>query len=279
MKFRVILVFTLIICSLVFAYKTESYTVKSGDSLYSIANEFKVNISTVIDFNDIGDPRNIRVGSELLIPKPDGLVYEVKPGESMGYIAKLFFAPLNLLLKENRLKESSVIHVGQKIFIPSYLINMYEYVPTDADYRWPVYGVISSEYGWRTHPISGKRSFHTGLDIAAPEDAPIFNGADGYVVFAAENGGYGYMVEVQHDDGTTTIYAHMSHISVYKGQRVYTGSLLGRVGETGVATGPHVHFEVHDKNDKTTNPLSTLPSRNLMYVEKDFGNQSAAGGK
>ena len=278
-RITLLIVFVLIICGHGFAYNSLFYTVKSGDSLYSVANEYKVHISTILDFNNIGDPRDLRVGARLEIPETDGLLYEVHAGETMSYIAKLFFAPLNLLLKENRLTEDSTLKVGQKIFVPMYLINMYEYIAAGFPYRWPVYGVISSEYGWRIHPVSGERSFHTGLDIAAPEGAPIFNAADGYVVFAGENGGYGNMVEVQHDNGTSTLYGHMSHISVYKGQRVYTGSLLGRVGATGVATGPHVHFEVHDKNLKTVNPLTTLPSRNLMYAVKGYGNQTAAGGK
>ena len=106
---------------------------------------------------------------------------------------------------------------------------------------------ISSSYGWRTHPLSGKRDFHTGLDMAAPEGSPIGSAADGIVLKTAGRSTYGNNVIVLHKDGVTTRYCHMQYIFVRTGEFVKQGSVLGTVGSTGISTGPHLHLELlHD---------------------------------
>ncbi|MDI3524028.1 M23 family metallopeptidase [Kosmotoga sp.] len=284
LKHIMLLVFIIAVAHL-YAYMLLTYEVQPGDTLYEIARRFDVHISTILDFNDIENPRLLRVGEQLIIPQPDGLLYEVKKDDTLTYIAKLFFTPLEPLLKANNLTRDSWVFPGQKIFIPASIINVFAYEPIEKPLRWPVYGYISSYYGMRIHPITGQRKFHTGLDIAAPEGAPIFAAGSGTVVFAGFDKGYGYMVEIMHDDGeTVTRYAHMSHISVYVGQHVYAGDLLGRVGSTGLATGPHVHFEVRrlaaDGKSYPRDPIAFLPTRDLIYYVREYkhdGTQS--GGK
>ncbi len=279
MKQKLLLVFLLVVFVLqIPAYQLISYKVKPGDTLYNIARDHGINISTILDFNNINNPRNLRAGSTIVFPQPDGLFYTVKPGDSMAYIAKLFFAPVDRLLAANSMSSRDLIHPGQTIFVPGSIINMYQYIPVSRAYRWPVYGLISSYYGWRTHPISREMSFHSGLDIAAPQGAPIFAAGSGVVTFVGDNGGYGLMVELAHDNGMKTRYAHMSHISVYEGQRVLTGSLIGRIGSTGLSTGPHLHFEVLDSDYRTFDPLGHLPARDLMYVVSTHDQKTSAGG-
>lgn len=279
MKQKLLLVFLLVIFVLqIPAYQLINYKVKPGDTLYNIARDHGVSISTILDYNDINNPRNLRAGSSIVFPQPDGLLYTVKPGDSMAYIAKLFFAPVDRLLAANNMSSRDVIHPGQTVFIPGSIINMYQYIPVTRSFRWPVYGMISSYYGWRTHPISQEMSFHCGLDMAAPEGAPIFAAASGVVTFASKYGGYGLMVELEHDNGMKTRYAHMSHISVYEGQRVLTGSLIGRVGSTGVSTGPHLHFEVLDSEYRSYDPIGHLPARDLMYVISTHDQQKTGAG-
>ncbi|HNR78788.1 MAG TPA: M23 family metallopeptidase [Mesotoga infera] len=282
MNRRVILIFLFVSLLLVtrsFAYFLVTYVVRSGDSIHTISRELGVSMSTIIDFNDLSDPNNIKAGDRLKLPQPDGLIYEVQSGDTIDGIAKLFFAPVKELLSANNLSSSSLINPGQRVFIPMSLINMYQYVPQSTPYRWPVYGVISSSYGWRTHPVNGGASFHSGLDIAAPQGTPIFAASKGVVIAAGVNGGYGNAVDIQHDNGYVTRYGHMSKICVYVGQRVDAGSLIGRVGSTGVSTGPHVHFEVKDPKMNTLDPLSMLPTRDLMYVIRREDDGTAAGGK
>ncbi len=110
----------------------------------------------------------------------------------------------------------------------------------------PVEGRISSRYGTRVHPVTKrKNSFHKGIDIAAPSGTPVSAAAQGLVVKAEYNrNGYGNLVVIQHANELATYYGHLSKILVKKGQRVSRSQLVGKVGATGVATGPHLHFEV-----------------------------------
>ncbi len=116
---------------------------------------------------------------------------------------------------------------------------------------------ISSYYGWRIHPITGRRKFHDGLDIAANTGNPVYVYTDGKVIQAGWNGGYGLSILVDHGNRLQTRYAHLSKIYVKVGQKVKTGERIGAVGSTGNSTGPHLHFEVI-KNGQTKNPLNYI---------------------
>ena len=116
--------------------------------------------------------------------------------------------------------------------------------------QWPlpVAGTITSPQGYRTDPITGEVSYHSGTDIAVPEGTPILAAADGTVTIAnaldSWGGSYGYHVKLDHGGGLTTLYAHCSRICVTVGQQVKAGQVIAYVGQTGRATGPHLHFEV-----------------------------------
>lgn len=102
---------------------------------------------------------------------------------------------------------------------------------------------MTSRYGWRTHPLTGTRRFHSGVDIGAPSGTPVVATASGTVVSAGWNGGYGKAIVIQHGDTQQTLYGHLSEISVQAGQTVPQGTVIGLVGSTGNSTGPHLHFE------------------------------------
>jgi murein DD-endopeptidase MepM/ murein hydrolase activator NlpD len=108
----------------------------------------------------------------------------------------------------------------------------------------PTRGFFSHGYGWRRDPISGKREFHHGVDIAADRGTPIRATADGVVSRATRYLGYGKMVQISHGYGMATRYGHMNEILVKAGQKVRKGQIIGRVGSTGRSTGPHLHYEV-----------------------------------
>lgn len=116
---------------------------------------------------------------------------------------------------------------------------------------------ISSRYGWRTSPISGRKQFHKGADIPGKHGADIIAVADGVVVRSERAGLFGNIVEINHGDGLRTIYAHNSKNLVSEGDSVKKGDVIAKVGSTGSSTGPHVHFEVR-KNGKAINPHSYL---------------------
>ncbi len=125
--------------------------------------------------------------------------------------------------------------------------------------EWPVPGrtTISSGYGRRTSPISGRGEFHTGLDIPAPTGTKIYAAESGIVINAGTINGYGYTVIIDHGNGLSTLYAHNSRLNVKVGQTVKRGDLIAFAGSTGYSTGAHCHFEVR-KNGKHTNPWSYL---------------------
>ena len=119
------------------------------------------------------------------------------------------------------------------------------YTPT-KDFR------ISSKFGWRIHPIQGTRKMHNGVDMAAPKGTPIYATRSGVVTVASyEKGGAGYYVKINHNDGYQSIYMHMTHFIVKKGDHVTAGQIIGYVGSTGGSTGPHLHFGISEYNAKT----------------------------
>ena len=127
---------------------------------------------------------------------------------------------------------------------------------------------ISSGFGWRIHPITGQKLFHQGIDFEAPRGTHILPAACGKVIFAGWKGGYGRCVEVSHGNGFITRYAHMQMIFVKSGMNVNMNISLGTVGMSGIATGPHLHFEVHEKG-RPINPKGKiyLPQKKLYGSE------------
>lgn len=121
----------------------------------------------------------------------------------------------------------------------------------------PVDGYISSYFGPRTDPFTGKPGFHSGVDVAAPIGTPIHAVASGIVTYAGVRHGYGNVVEIDHGNGYVTRYAHASRLLVHAGQRVLAGASIADVGSTGRSTGAHVHFEVW-RNGRVLNPLSVV---------------------
>ncbi|MES9844715.1 MAG: peptidoglycan DD-metalloendopeptidase family protein [Candidatus Sedimenticola sp. PURPLELP] len=118
-------------------------------------------------------------------------------------------------------------------------------------------GWISSRYGYRKDPFTGKKAFHHGVDIAGKKNSDVFAVASGVVTHAGKKSGYGYLVEIRHADGYATKYGHNSKIFVETGDLVNKGQVIGNMGSTGRSTGPHVHFEIV-RNGKTLNPSKYL---------------------
>lgn len=129
-----------------------------------------------------------------------------------------------------------------------------EQVILDFDYCTPVCGTISSPFGYREHPVEGEERFHYGLDLAADTGTAVSCFADGTVTAVGESSSYGKYCIVAHSGGYTTLYAHCSRITASSGAEVSRGEKIAEVGETGMATGPHLHFELH-QNDAYLNPI------------------------
>lgn len=126
---------------------------------------------------------------------------------------------------------------------------------------WPVKGWISSGFGYRISPFTGRRVFHEGLDIATKYNTPVHATAKGIVVFAGRKAGYGKMVIIDHGYGYVTKYGHNNKLLVKAGDKVKKGDVISLVGSTGRSTGPHVHYEVL-VNGIPVNPLKFIVSTN-----------------
>lgn len=129
---------------------------------------------------------------------------------------------------------------------------------------WPTSGVIGSSFGNRLHPIYKRYRNHTGVDIGGKSGAPIYASASGTITAVGKNGGYGYCIDVDHGNGLVTRYAHCSKVIVRKWQKVDIGEKIAEVGETGVATGPHLHFEIL-LNEVPIDPEVFIGTSNTSY--------------
>jgi len=128
------------------------------------------------------------------------------------------------------------------------------------------FGPMSSGFGQRMDPLHHRPSVHTGVDLPASAGTPIPAAKAGTVIFAGERGGYGNAVELQHDDGTTTLYAHASEVLVTRGQIVPAGAAVATVGQTGRSTGPHLHLGVGE-GGHPIDPVRALKSYRLGVEE------------
>jgi murein DD-endopeptidase MepM/ murein hydrolase activator NlpD len=199
---------------------TKTYEVQKGDTLYSLARRFNTSVDKLMADNGIDSPEKMLIGAELVVGPRKPMHKEPTK------IAKVDPKPKGSLKRTD--------------------------ARTKYGLAWPVAGSITSRYGHR----SGRN--HDGIDIAAKEGAPVQAAADGEVLFAANKGGYGNLILVRHANGLITVYAHNQANLVRPGQRVRAGQTIAKVGKTGRATGPHLHFEVR-RGVKPENPLGHLP--------------------
>lgn len=232
------------------------------------------------------DPERVEgVGTKA---KPKGITHVVRKGQTLFRISQAYQVKVAALMEANQLKPSTPLKVGQRLFIPgakgvkkveaSRSLTVEERltlekslqeevttpppptepprtrVKTDAELLWPIVGPLNSPFG----PRWGK--FHAGIDIGSPHYQEVVAAADGEVIYAdGTKGGLGKAVVLQHGRGFRTVYAHLSIIIARDGDTVRQGQAIGGVGETGRASGPHLHFEVR-KNGVPVNPEEYLPA-------------------
>lgn len=244
-----------------------TYTVVKGDTLWSISRRYDVNMSTIISANNLKEISRLSIGQKLKLPitnmdiaKAEGydqeaaaeeIIYYVKKGESLWSISREYNVKLESIIAANNIKDASRISAGQQLRIP----NVPGARSNICNFIWPVRGRITSPYGMRV--ISGRKDFHAGIDIGGPTGTTIVAAESGRVSYAGYMRGYGNVIILSHDGGYSTVYGHNSVNLVRKGQYVKRGSIIAKLGSTGNATGPHLHFEIR-ASGKPVNPLSYL---------------------
>jgi LysM repeat protein len=251
--------------------KIIEYTVDTGDSVFGIAQSFNLEPETILwaNYDQLNDsPDMLNPGMKLNVPPVNGVYYQLQEGDSLESVAVKFEAKIQDILNwegNNFDLTNPQVELGQWLMIPEGHREFRQWlVPTiarsnsgvsksvlgpgacEGDYDG-AYG--SGAFAWPSsnHVLSGNDywSGHLGIDIAGGTGDGIFASDAGVVVFSGwANGGYGYMIMIDHGNGYQTLYAHLSSVSAGCGQSVYTGSYIGAMGSTGNSTGSHLHFEV-----------------------------------
>jgi len=242
------------------SFKLMPYKVKKGDSLFSISHRFNVSLDTILTANELTDAYHLQIGSTLQIPSSSGIFYTVKRGDSLSSIIGRYGGSLNDIADVNDL-ESATIRVGQKLFVPGGKLTEWERAEALGTlFKYPTSGRLTSRMGFRKDPFTGRKVYHSGIDLANKSGTGVYASQYGRVTYAGYKGNYGKMVEIVHPNGYSTLYAHLSRVVVKRGQAVRQGEEIGFMGNTGRSTGPHLHFEVH-QNKKLLDPLKVLSSR------------------
>jgi murein DD-endopeptidase MepM/ murein hydrolase activator NlpD len=227
--------------------------VKKGDTIGDIAKLYDVSKNTIIWANDLKG-KSIKEGDSILILPVSGVKYTVKKGDTLKSIAKKYKADAENISDFNSIAMSEGLNVGDELIIPDGEIvdeapikkpnttiktkaKRYLVSNTAGYYMRPIIG------GIKTQGIHG----HNAIDIGVAVGTPLLATADG-VILAAKvtgyNGGYGKMVIISHQNGTQSVYGHLSGINVSTGDKVVQGQVIGVSGNSGKSTGPHLHFEI-----------------------------------
>ncbi len=233
------------------------YVVREGDALSQIAEMYGVTTNTILWANDLQKASDIHPGDSLVILPVEGVKHTVQKGQTLASIVKKYEGDIDEVLAFNNLDSADSISVGDEIIIPGGKLHQKKAQKRVSKRTYPAptksTGSVATA-GYFTNPAPGSirtQGYHgyNAVDLASRGGAaiPIVAAAAGEVVVSKAsgwNGGYGTYVVIRHNNGTQTLYAHMSANYVARGQYVAKGQQIGRMGNTGKSTGVHLHFEV-----------------------------------
>ncbi|UCH26173.1 MAG: LysM peptidoglycan-binding domain-containing M23 family metallopeptidase [Trueperaceae bacterium] len=239
------------------------HTLAAGETISGVIQRYGLTVPSLVGANpDLSSLDRLPVGIELLIPPAEGLVVTLQEEETLPDIISRYDIDPITLAKANELYSLSDVSSGMMLFLPGVkpvesLERLARVREMENRYIWPVHGRITSYFGRRNLGL-GTSNFHRGIDIAAPYGTLVVASRSGTVSFAGwSSQGYGKLVKIRHPGRAETWYAHNSEILVRPGQFIDQGEVIARIGSTGISTGPHLHFEVHEGN-RADDPLSFL---------------------
>lgn len=225
-----------------------AYTPTSRDTLFTIAARLMVPYASIATLNRLPGPALPE--RPILVPTQPGLFVhaEVRTDLETALSARLRENSSGISLRLPAIGDERAGDIAGKTvsFYPGA-----DFTPAERTLFLRVVfldplplGVVSSRYGYRNHPMTGRRSFHRGLDLTAPFGTPVVAAASGVVVRIHRDPLLGLSIHVDHRNGYTTVYAHLQEAMVIVGEEITGGQRIGSVGSTGFSTGPHLHFEV-----------------------------------
>lgn len=229
------------------------YVVREGDTLSQIAEMFNVTVNTIKWGNDLSS-NTLKAGEVLVILPISGVKHTVKKGDTADSLAKKYKGDVEEILAYNNLNKGDSLIVGSVVIIPDGEVLPAPSSTSGSGTRSPGHssGGLKEYAGYYMRPVAGGKKTqgihgYNGIDIGAPVGTPIYASADGEVIISRSggwNGGYGNYVVIRHSNGTQTLYSHNSKNAVAVGDTVKQGDIIGFIGATGKATGPHLHFEI-----------------------------------
>ena len=230
------------------------YTCRANETLFSLHSATGIPYDTLATLNGISGTDERLSGRKIIIPAEKGVFVPVKPVNAVEVLLraemKADASPVRYFVdgREFDFLQGERFSQAQRAFF------------LDSSFRLPLdTRIVSSGFGYRTSPVYGVWKFHKGVDFAAPEGESVYACKGGTVSLAVRNDAiFGNYIIISHSGGFTSVYAHLSKISVRQGQTVRSGQTIGEVGQTGAATGPHLHFEIR-RNGKATDPEELLP--------------------
>lgn len=218
------------------------YKTKSDDSLIMLSAVFNLPVDTVATINGIENLNEFKAGSELLIPSAPGLYLHSHSESSWSSSLKEDLAGVESL-------KLVLFREGKQIDV-----DYYQGMNLPASYKTrfvlPMFvsplnrRIITSSFGYRNHPVTGKWQLHTGTDYRAAMNTPVYSCADGIVFSTGKLEDYGKFVIIKHRNGYSSLYSHLEEILVNSNQKILEGEMIARSGNTGISTGPHLHFEL-----------------------------------
>ena len=238
----------------------QAYFAAAGDTVEKIAFHYDLDSELVAAMNNTQPQNRLYVGQPIWLPLEPVQSYSVEPGDTLWSLARRYSVSVSELAAANDMAAGEILTVGRVLHLPPqaapapYRMMLAREAPASrgASFIWPVAGTVSSPYGWRS------RGWHCGLDIAAPYGDSVCAVQTGIVKQAGwRSTAYGNTVEIDHGNGLSTLYAHNSRVLVAKGQFVRQGQVIALVGDSGDATGAHVHLEVR-LNGACQNPSEYL---------------------
>lgn len=243
--------------------KKREYVVVAGDTFNKIAKAHGITPDVIAFINPKVNHKNLKIGQKLIIYNQNGIYYKVQKGDTLKKIGNLFRVKIEDIKEINNLKTNSLTK-GQELFIKDPNLkrvlvrsgtgSVERIKASELGFIMPIrYTGISSPYGNRFHPVLKRYIFHSGVDLKA-KFIPAYAAKEGVVTFAGFMNGYGKIIIIRHERGYETRYAHLDKIGVKSGDRVRQGELIGKTGQSGRVTGPHLHFELR-VNGKTVNPM------------------------
>ncbi|MBE7438888.1 MAG: peptidoglycan DD-metalloendopeptidase family protein [Spirochaetales bacterium] len=229
--------------------KTRTHTVKPGESLDGIARKYSIPVALIRKASHL-ESDELKTGQKVIIPVKPGLMYKMTPRDTLAAVADRYSVSLDELMQDNPdLEDLDIVENGVRVFLPNAKIPE----PPAPTWIFPGSGRLTSGFGRRIHPFSRRWQVHTGIDIGMSY-ASVRAARSGRVHYAGYLGSYGKAVIIDHGGNLKTLYAHLSRFHVSAGDVVKAGAVIARSGNTGLSTGPHLHFEVI-VNGKPVNPF------------------------